>query len=40
MAELHIRIPDALAAKIVALAKANLRSVNSQIILLLEKATK
>jgi plasmid stability protein len=40
MAEIHIRIPDALAAKIKAAADAHLRSVNAEIIVALGKVFK
>jgi hypothetical protein len=40
MIDLHIRIPDELAEKIKAQAEENRRSINSEIIILLEIVTK
>jgi hypothetical protein len=40
MIDLHIRIPDELAEKIKAQAEENRRSINSEVIILLEEITK
>ena len=40
MIDLHIRIPDELAEKIKAQAEENRRSINSEVIIAIEKAVK
>ena len=40
MTDLHIRIPDDLAEKIKAQAEENRRSVNSEVLVAIEKAVK